>query len=47
MFIYLDTETTGTGSDDRLCQIAFKPDNGSAVCVLFRPIPASQSRSMR
>ena len=27
MFIYLDTETTGYGPDDRLCQIAFKPEN--------------------
>ena len=26
MFIYLDTETTGNGPDDRLCQIAYKPD---------------------
>ena len=25
MFIFLDTETTDTGPDDRLCQIAFKP----------------------
>ena len=37
MFIFLDTETTGTGLDDRLCQIAFKPDNGPAVCDLFNP----------
>ena len=37
MFIYLDTETTGTGLDDRLCQIAFKPENGPAVCDLFNP----------
>jgi len=37
MFIYLDTETTGTGPDDRLCQIAFKPDDGPAVCELFNP----------
>jgi len=37
MFIYLDTETTGTGPDDRLCQIAFKPENGPAVCELFNP----------
>jgi DNA polymerase III epsilon subunit-like protein len=26
MFIFLDTETTGNGPDDRLCQIAFKPE---------------------
>ena len=37
MCIYLDTETTGTGPDDRLCQIAFKPDNSPAVCDLFNP----------
>jgi hypothetical protein len=37
MYIYLDTETTGTGPDDRLCQIAFKPDDGPAVCELFNP----------
>jgi len=42
MFIFLDTETTGTGPDDRLCQIAFKPQGGSAVCELFNPgIPIS------
>jgi len=37
MFIYLDTETTGNGPDDRLCQIAFKPENGATVCELFNP----------
>ena len=37
MFIYLDTETTGNGPDDRLCQIAFKPESGPAVCELFNP----------
>ena len=37
MYIYLDTETVGTGPDDRLCQIAFKPDVGPAVCGLFNP----------
>jgi DNA polymerase III epsilon subunit-like protein len=37
MFIFLDTETTGTGPDDRLCQIAFKPEGGQAVCELFNP----------
>ena len=31
MFIFLDTETTGTGPDDRLCQIAFKPEVGPAT----------------
>jgi DNA polymerase III epsilon subunit-like protein len=29
MFIYLDTETTGTGPDDRLCQLAFKTGQGT------------------
>ena len=37
MFIFLDTETTGNGPDDRLCQIAFKPEGGQAVCELFNP----------
>lgn len=37
MFIYLDTETTGTGPDDRICQIAFKSDVGPAVDGLFNP----------
>jgi exodeoxyribonuclease X len=37
MYIYLDTETTGNGPDDRLCQIAFKPEGGPAVCELFNP----------
>ena len=37
MYIYLDTETTGTGPDDRLCQIAFKADDGPAICVLSNP----------
>jgi len=37
MFIYLDTETTGNGPDDRLCQIAFKPNVGPPVCELFNP----------
>jgi hypothetical protein len=35
MFIFLDTETTGTGPEDRLCQIAFKPEGGPAVCETF------------
>jgi hypothetical protein len=26
MFIFLDAETTGTGPDDKLCQIAFKAE---------------------
>jgi len=37
MFIFLDTETTGNGPEDRLCQIAFKPEGGQAVCDLFNP----------
>jgi DNA polymerase III epsilon subunit-like protein len=37
MFIFLDTETTGTGPNDRLCQIAFKPDNGPIASGLFNP----------
>ena len=37
MFIFLDTETTGTGPEDRLCQIAFKPEGGTAVCETFNP----------
>jgi DNA polymerase III epsilon subunit-like protein len=37
VFIFLDTETTGNGPNDRLCQIAFKPENGPAVCELFNP----------
>jgi exodeoxyribonuclease X len=28
LFIFLDTETTGTGGDDRLCQLAYKSDDG-------------------
>ncbi len=37
MFIFLDTETTGTGPDDRLCQIAFKTGQGTVVNELFNP----------
>jgi DNA polymerase III epsilon subunit-like protein len=37
MFIFLDTETTGNGPDDRLCQIAFRPENGPAISGLFNP----------
>jgi exodeoxyribonuclease X len=37
MFIYLDTETTGSGPEDRLCQIAFKTDTGTNVDELFNP----------
>ena len=37
MFIFLDTETTDIGPDDRLCQIAFKADTGDPTCELFKP----------
>ncbi|MBW2635869.1 MAG: 3'-5' exonuclease, partial [Deltaproteobacteria bacterium] len=37
MYIFLDTETTGTGPDDRLCQIAFKNEDGLVVDELFNP----------
>lgn len=37
MFIFLDTETTGSGTGDRLCQIAFKTDTGATVDELFNP----------
>ena len=37
MFIFLDTETPGNRPDDRLCQIAFKPENSEAVSGLFNP----------
>ena len=37
MFIFLDTETTGSGPADHLCQIAFKTDGGDAVNELFNP----------
>ncbi|MDZ7579693.1 MAG: DUF3820 family protein [Deltaproteobacteria bacterium] len=37
MFIFLDTETTGNGPADRLCQIAFKSEEGAAVNELFNP----------
>jgi DNA polymerase III epsilon subunit-like protein len=37
MLIFLDTETTGNGPADRLCQVAFKTENGQAVNELFNP----------
>jgi exodeoxyribonuclease X len=37
MFIFLDTETTGMGAHDRLCQIAFKTQDGKVVNELFNP----------
>ena len=37
MFIFFDTGTTGNGSADRLCQIAFKTQEGHTVNELFNP----------
>lgn len=37
MFIFLDTETTGTEVDDRLCQLAYKTGDGTTVNKLFNP----------
>ena len=37
MFIFLDTETTGNGPKDRLCQLAFKTSEGLTVNELFNP----------
>jgi exodeoxyribonuclease X len=37
VYIFLDTETTGTGPDDRLCQIAFKTGKELMVDALFNP----------
>ena len=37
MFIYLDTEATGSGPEDRLCQIAFKTGDGITVNELVNP----------
>ena len=37
MFIFLDTETTGTGKEDRLCQLAYKLESGEIVNKLFKP----------
>lgn len=38
MFIFLDTETTGTEEHDRLCQLAYKTDDGTVeVNELFNP----------
>jgi len=37
MFIFLDTETTDRGPADRLCQIAFKTEDGLTVNELFNP----------
>ncbi|PJA87202.1 MAG: hypothetical protein CO141_00700 [Candidatus Moranbacteria bacterium CG_4_9_14_3_um_filter_42_9] len=37
--IFLDTETTGTGPDGRLCQIAYKFDGLEAVGLFKPPVP--------
>ena len=37
MFIFIDTETTGTGEEDRLCQLAYKTEDGTVVNELFNP----------
>jgi len=37
LFIFLDTETTGTETKDRLCQLAYKLDTGEIVNELFKP----------
>ena len=37
MFIFLDTETTGTAEKDRLCQLAYKFETGKIVNELFKP----------
>ncbi len=37
MFIFLDTETTGTEKEDRLCQLAYKLETGEIVNELFKP----------
>jgi len=37
MLIFLDTETTGSDPTDRLCQIAFKTEDGFTVNELFNP----------
>ena len=37
MFIFLDTETTGTEKKDRICQLAYKTESGTIVNELFKP----------
>jgi exodeoxyribonuclease X len=37
LFIFLDTETTGTEKDDRLCQLAYKTEAGKIANELFKP----------
>ena len=35
MFIYLDTETTGSGTTNRICQAAFKTDAGTTISIII------------
>ena len=42
MFIFLDTETTGTDKDDRLCQIALKIEAAIMVNEVFNPRKISE-----
>jgi exodeoxyribonuclease X len=37
MFIFLDTETTGTEEKDRMCQLAYKIETSAIVNELFKP----------
>jgi len=37
LFIFLDTETTGTAEKNRLCQLAYKLETGEVVDELFKP----------
>lgn len=37
MFIFIDTETTGTEEKDRLCQVAYKTEDGNIVNAFFNP----------
>ncbi len=37
MFIFFDTETTGTQQEDRLCQLAYKTEKSEIVNQLFKP----------
>ncbi len=37
MFIFIDTETTGTKEKDKLCQLAYKTGEGQVVNAFFNP----------
>lgn len=39
--IFLDTETTGTGPEDRLCQVAYAFDGREAEALFKPPVPIS------